>query len=393
MESAPKSFYHFTIIGAGASGLFLAQALLHYGLLKEQTLCIVESDTTKHNDRTWCYWNKGPITADPFVSNVWSEARALYSTNSSIHPYQYHHIHSADFYQHMKSELLKCNNIHWVFDTVIQTEQLNDQVSVLGLKHQWTTLKLFTSAAIDKTLITPANPKRFSKKEIHIKQSFVGWRVQTQEPVFDSERMTLMDFNVPQHNHTQFLYVLPFTKTDALLELTRFGEAAINKEEAEFELKRQMKELNCNYKIIEEEVGCIPMTNAFDVKNSHYPAATKIIPIGTLAGAIKPTTGYGFKRMHAHAQAIAQALSNNLPIPTTKRKPRFQFYDVLLLTILKKYPSKGKSIFERLFKSHPLPLILKFLDEETTIKEEIIIFSKLPILLFVRTLLNHMLRL
>jgi lycopene beta-cyclase len=393
MEVSSKPFYDFTIIGAGASGLFLAQALLQCGLLDKQTLCIVESDTTKANDRTWCYWNKGPITADPYVSKVWSGVQNVYASASGMTPYQYHHIHSADFYKHLKQELSGCSNIHWVFDKIIETTQQHECVTVAGLKYQWTTQKVFTAVAVNQSPSTPDYREHVSRKHIYLKQSFVGWRVQTQATVFNAEQMTLMDFNIPQQNHTQFLYVLPFTSNEALLELTRFGSEELTQQEAELELKRQMDALNCSYTIREVEIGCIPMSTVFDATRSHHPKDNSIIPIGTLAGAIKPTTGYGFKRMHTHAHAIAQAILHNQPIPTTQRKRRFQLYDVLLLTILKKYPEKGKPIFEQLFKSQPLPRILKFLDEETSIREEILIFAKLPIPLFVRTLVNHLLRL
>jgi lycopene beta-cyclase len=257
---------------------------------------------------------------------------------------------------------------------------------VNGLTFRWTTQKVFTSAKIDSISAVSAMSKRIVERKNSLTQSFVGWRVQTHSPVFHPKLMTLMDFNVPQGNHTQFLYLLPFTPNTALIELTRFGDVELTQKEAELELKRQMDKIGCNYSVNEVEIGSIPMTTAFDATHRYYPSGSNIIPIGTIAGAIKPTTGYGFKRMYAHAQAIATALANNQPIPTTKRKFRFQFYDALLLFILKKHPEKGKPIFERLFSSQSVPIILKFLDEETTIHEELLIFAKLPIPLFVRSL-------
>jgi lycopene beta-cyclase len=64
-------------------------------------------------------------------------------------------------------------------------------------------------------------------------------------------------------------------------------------------------------------------------------------------------------------------------------------YDQLLLRILWRQPHRGKAIFERLFNTQPVPLVLRFMDEETTLWEEVLIFSRLPIRLFLRTLFHH----
>ena len=64
-------------------------------------------------------------------------------------------------------------------------------------------------------------------------------------------------------------------------------------------------------------------------------------------------------------------------------------YDTLLLQIIASEGNRGKEIFEALFKSQPTPKILKFLDEETNIWDEISIFSKLPILLFLKSLIKY----
>jgi hypothetical protein len=45
--------------------------------------------------------------------------------------------------------------------------------------------------------------------------------------------MVMMDFNIPQNNYCQFIYVLPYTNNTALFDVTRFGKEKITKEEAE----------------------------------------------------------------------------------------------------------------------------------------------------------------
>jgi len=67
-------------------------------------------------------------------------------------------------------------------------------------------------------------------------------------------------------------------------------------------------------------------------------------------------------------------------------------YDHLLLRILYDQPHRGKAVFLRLFETQSLTRILKFLDEETTLREEIAIFSRLQIGLFLGSLFKHLTR-
>ncbi len=68
---------------------------------------------------------------------------------------------------------------------------------------------------------------------------------------------------------------------------------------------------------------------------------------------------------------------------------RFRFYDRLLLNILVDYPWRGKSIFERLFARIKVTTVLKFLDEGTNFWEEMQIFCRLQVALFVKILFRY----
>jgi Brp/Blh family beta-carotene 15,15'-monooxygenase len=59
----------------------------------------------------------------------------------------------------------------------------------------------------------------------------------------------------------------------------------------------------------------------------------------------------------------------------------------LLLHILKKSPSKGKHVFSQLFLKNKADSVLRFLDESTTIKEELRLFTTLPIHVFLKAAL------
>lgn len=126
------------------------------------------------------------------------------------------------------------------------------------------------------------------------------------------------------------------------------------------------------------------MTNAL-------PSATAmdgIIPIGGRAGAIKPSTGYAFNRIRKNTLALVsdgfESESNSF-----FKENRFNLYDTLLLQIIKTEPQKINLVMEQLFRNNKLSTILKFLDEETTLLEDLSIFSRLPIPLFLNQLKNY----
>lgn len=397
-----QTSYNYTIVGAGASGLWLARALLQHGLLQSKTLCIVESDADKNNDRTWCYWSSEPLSPEKMISKEWQSILQLNLSNKPIDlsPYRYYHVRSADFYLHLKNELRKSPSISWLPEEVLEVNQLQTHVEVVTNTQTWVTDRIFLSAlpsgrgtSADYQLSQQRFLKtRLKKKtDLFLWQSFVGWRVETTERKFDARSMSMMDFDVAQGGYTQFMYELPFSDNEALIELTRFGKEKLSKAEAEESLRLCMEKKGGSYNITELEIGSIPMTPQFDIKRKQLSTDERIIYIGTTGGAIKPTTGFGFKRMQAYANALAISMKEKTSLPSMYRSYRFRLYDILLLRILQNQPNRGKEIFEQLFRTQSIQRILKFLDEETTIFEEIAIFSRLPIRLFLKSLTDHLL--
>lgn len=389
--------YNYTIVGAGASGLWLANAMIDKGLLDNKTLCIVENDNNKLNDRTWCYWEKNALKEPQIISKEWRLIKDLYGKrNNQIFPYRYYHVKSNDFYQHLKTKLKKNPNIYWKIETVNTVDKITEsKLCVQTINQSWETNYAFLSAlpVANKDLETEKLNQYLGKqnKKIFIWQSFVGYRIKAANPVFNPSEIIMMDFNVDQANATQFFYELPLSENEALVEFTRFGTEIIDYDYAINQIENRLKNKNISYQILEIEKGAIPMTPQFDQQNNSLASNQNIIYIGTLGGAIKPTTGYGFKRMFHYAEKLAEALKNeeNTNLPTMKRKWRFRIYDIILLQILVDTPHLGKNIFQTLFTNQPITRILKFLDEETSVIEEIKIFSKLPLLTFIKSLFKY----
>ena len=354
------------------------------GLLDDKTLLIVECDKSKQNDRTWCFWGDALIQDLSFVDFSWSQVQ-VFGESQRIDPYTYHHCRSEAFYAFVKNALVSSGHIDWCFGRVAATRQIGSQVSV--------DVQIDNDAGVENLNVAAewffgSGGASVETSEIALWQSFVGWRVKSKsgETIFDSAACTLMDFRIEQRGKTRFLYVLPFSGEEALIEVTQFDKEILGLEEGQRMLQEICEIRGWDVSMIELEHNAIPMSSIFDASERFHAADTRIVLLGVVAGALKPTTGYGFLRMMQHGKSIASALKSNELIPTIYRKRRFRFYDDLLLRILQKHPNRGKQIFDQLFQHQRASTVLRFLNEKTNLLQEIVIFSWLPKRLFLRTL-------
>ena len=115
----------------------------------------------------------------------------------------------------------------------------------------------------------------------------------------------------------------------------------------------------------------------------------RIINIGSVGGASKPSTGYTFLRIQQQCQSLVQQMENGQePFPLLMGSTRFGLYDEMLLNIMDKKGDYSEDIFRQLFQNNPVQRILKFLDEETHIGEELLIMNSVPRKKFIKSFLN-----
>jgi lycopene beta-cyclase len=191
--------------------------------------------------------------------------------------------------------------------------------------------------------------------------------------------MTLMDFSLPASTNEMavFHYILPFSKTKALIETTVFTRSDYKKEAYEriWQDYMSLNYANQKFTVLLDENGTIPMGIPPVKKEGTF------FSIGAAAGNMKASTGYAFTRMHQDAILRAQNRSAKTP-------ERFRFYDKMLLKIMQKEMNKIPDVMDRLFGRVPTPLILCFLDNKTTLSQEIGLLSQLDVPLFLKHLIK-----
>lgn len=366
---------HYDIIlsGGGCAGLSLAY-YLHKSEFRDARILILDTAPKTRNDKTWCYWSSKPAPFKCASEQYWEQIEFVdpdISKVSDIDPYRYYHIRSLDFYDEIYQLLEQNPNVEFRYETVNDLADLPNGAKVVTSRNTYTANWIFNSIVFPQQV----QPEKY----FYLKQHFCGWRIKLDEPGFDPLTMRMMDFSVDQGNDTRFVYILPFSEDEALIEYTVFSSDSWDESEYYSQLRnyisQQLKLEPSQYQILEEETGVIPMTNhPFPRKTGKH-----IYNLGTAGGFTKPSTGYTFSRIQEDTQALVRGLCEkgnpDYALPFIKR---FAFYDSLLLYIIKNHGHKIRPIFHRLFSRNKFYKILRFLNEETTLWEELKILVRLP---------------
>ena len=156
----------------------------------------------------------------------------------------------------------------------------------------------------------------------------------------------------------------------------------MNDSEYDQEISDYLKEKGIsNYKIISKEKGVIPMTcfnyAKYNTKN--------LINIGTSGGWTKPSTGYTFKFIDKKSSQLLSFLEKQNDFRKFEKKTRFWYYDRIFLDVLYYQNHLGSYLFERLFLKNNIERIFRFLDNESSLLDDLKITLSFPKLLFTKT--------
>ncbi|KAF2336580.1 lycopene cyclase family protein [Flavobacterium daemonense] len=380
MNSSQIKHFDYIFTGTGLAALMTIYKMVLSGEFSNKSILLLDKDIKKTNDRTWCFWEKEDSVWNSVISKKWDLAlfaNENFNRDLTIKPYSYCKIKGLDFYDFVFETISKETNITFLNEKVTDINELETHVFVGTEENRYTCNYLFNS------IYAKAFAESQNKYPV-LQQHFIGWFVKTEAAVFDSEKVTFMDFSVVQKENTRFMYVLPTSETEALVEYTLFSGNLLPKEEYENEIQIYLEKLGVNqFEILENEQGSIPMTcYPFWKKNTK-----RVLNIGTAGGWTKASTGYTFKNSDKKSSELVSFLQNeNLKMKAFHKKSRFWFYDLLLLDILYRHNELGSSIFSSLFKKGNPNLILKFLDEETNLFEDFQVIMKCPKVPFIKAL-------
>ena len=371
--------FDYIICGGGASGLLLSNAFISDKFFNDKKILIIERESKTTNDKTFGFWNDKESVLDEMVFKEWEFAEFKDSNSYNtflLNPYKYKMIKSSQFYSHIGNKILKASNFKYLNSNINEIDEINNIVKTDDGE--------FNSSIIFSSIYNEVNFKKYPL----LKQHFIGWTIETKSESFDDNKITFMDFSVDQKDEIRFMYILPFSKNKALVEYTLFSKELISDNEYEKEIKSYLKENNIQgYTIKEKEKGMIPMTcyPFFENNTDTY------FQIGTAGGWSKPSTGYTIKNSIKKIDVIVESLKQNKPLSKIRFKNRFWYYDLLFLDVLIASKGKGSQVFSDLFKNNDPIKIFKFLDENSSVVEELSIFLSVDIKTFVKSLFKRIL--
>ena len=362
----------YTIIGAGAAGLSLCHALLERGV--EDEIVVADQKAAFTDDRTWCFWNTASHPFSLLASRCWPRWDVVQSSGevaSQASAQGYACLRGIDFYSFVCERIRRAPNVALKLDAPVESLFCHDGgVTVAAGGAEWEADWVFDS-----------RPRPVPLGGLSFSQRFFGQFVRASFPAFDLSRCTLMDFRVSQERGLHFVYVLPFSPSEALVENTYIqpvGTGKIMPDQHRQEISAFLAEAYSlhSFEVEREEGGAIPMTTQPFPKRDG-----RIFFIGTSGGCAKPSSGYTFTRIQEQCRQIADAAKSE-DLDTFQEKPpfwRYRFFDTVFLQALHDNPAAFPGYFHCLFSRVSPEALTAFLSETSSWPSDLQILRSLPL--------------
>jgi lycopene beta-cyclase len=433
-DGARAHHWDIVILGGGMAGMSLAVRLAT-PMFKHLKILVVDprfaedrSDATVR-DRTWCAWRTKATPWHPFADAVSASWREVLLTRSNTPADEirctlgsdglsYEYIASNDFYENADRRLNSATHIR-------RLAGAGDSITDQAGENAPLSLRVLTNSealTITCDLVFDSRPPSARRPDPQDwVQHFVGWMVNTSKPVFDPSYVTLMDFLPSASSSVHFMYVLPLSATQALVEDTWFSPAADTQtplpDESRFQYESHIAEYlakkndvdPAEMKTLYREQGVIGMSPA----NTPPQGRMRIIPIGTRGGMVRASSGYAFAETQLGCDAIASELARQIAeegnaSATTREsttsqwrggihipawKPQYlAWMDRLLLRALKDNQGLASDLFCKLFRDAPTPALIRFLSSHPTWRDTLQVVLACPKLPLLRAFANDLLR-
>ncbi|MGW3044200.1 lycopene cyclase family protein [Kitasatospora sp. NPDC001159] len=376
------------VIGSGAAGLLLADELTRPGRRTPPSVALLElpsDDPRRPPPRTWCFWERDAGRFDELLAGSWDSAGIVSSdgrvTRHPLAPLRYKMLRSPDVEVWLNARPGGAAHLTRVIGTAggIADSPAGAVVAVDGAHGP---LEVRARWVFDSR---PRPPRRDARTTL--RQHFHGWFVEADLSSFDPRLPLLMDFRVPQPAAgLAFGYVLPTSERHALVEYTVFSRDPWPAPAYDRALRTYLGQALGvgSYRVEGVEHGVIPMTDAtFPRQESRH-----VFRIGTAGGATRPATGYTFTAALRQARAVARAVDLGArPVPPRPHRRRHLAMDAVLLHAIDT-GRIGPAFFTGLFRRNRAATVLRFLDGDSGLLDELAIGLSCPFTPMLRTCLD-----
>ncbi len=357
------------IRGAGLSGLSVARELLRH----EPRTNITIFDTRPrlpHPPRTFCFFR--PRDHSTISGHIYSWNSVIFRGRSferrldvSRRPYTM--IQGDDFFSSTLRELEE-GGVQFRWDLAA--------VEIHGNSIQADTATIPFDVVIDAAF-------EAKSAQSTLWQSFAGVWVTMEEPSFDPSAAMLMDLEASSAEApVSFLYILPTSERTALVEHTTFSPSPMAKE---YHLERCFEWLGRHHPGKMQrgatEYGRIPM--GLQRSPNHGRCV-----VGSVAGVVRPSTGYAFLRAQEHAREVALHVLGRGDTPLNPYPRWLETADSLFLRALLNAPLEGRHIMERLLSRARGDSLVAFLSGDVGPLDALSVWLSVPKFTMIRSLLR-----
>jgi|TARA_B100000795_G_scaffold60685_1_gene40638 lycopene beta-cyclase len=368
------------IIGGGCAGLSLAY---EYAQMKKAGLsvCILEKRKNYHDDRTWCFWldHQQEFSHRDIILNSWKawrfSSREQSHTHRSEH-FSYCHIASLAFYKKTTEAINEDPRQTLVLEQVVSKIEKNGK----SFNVEGPNLSARATHVIDTRAYEPNELIQYTQ----IFQSFSGVEIETEDDLFDSELVGLMDDIQGNGKICQFRYLLPFTKRRALIEFTSFSNAYHPPSDLNASLQCYLDSLEVSYKVIRKEQGVLPMGI------NHPPRSEDGIILGGMKNDnLKPSSGYGFLRTQIWAKLIVTKFCNDTLDIKVRKAGHYipDFFDHTFLRVLDNNIDLAEDIFMSIGKNMNPDSFAKFMSDKAQVHDFMRLIAAVPKQPFIKAVL------
>ncbi len=354
------------ILGGGCAGLSLAARLARTRL----SFRVIEPRTRYADDRAWSFWRTRP---DPFQDCVraswraWTVEGPRGLTRNGSHRIPYQTVSAGAFYDRALTLIDEAAG-----GAVALGVRAEAVAPMPGGAFVQTSDGGFTARHVVDTR-PPARRPAFG-------QFFLGREIATSGAAFDPTTVQLMHFRRGHSAGVDFLYVLPFARDRALVEVTCFAPAPPSRPALAAWLDAEIAALGAGaHDVMGEEAGALPMEVGY-----RTPALAGVTHLGLAGGAARPSTGYAFQRIQAQAAQVVETLTRHDSAHALRDTRFTQFMDGVFLRVLASAPERGPAIFESLFRNAPSDRLARFLSGSTRADDRLSVMASLPPLPFLR---------
>ncbi|MDG2034565.1 MAG: lycopene cyclase family protein [Rhodospirillales bacterium] len=346
------------IIGDGCAGLSLAARARD--LPDHQLTLIVPEGAPPPQEHIWGFWRlTGLDAAVSLAHQAWETWRIVTEETSaelasSSHPY--HALYRSRWEAHCRTRA--------------------EEAGVRIVNQQETTID-------PSAQILDSRPSPIPHGQLM--QHFIGWEVTVESGTFDPSMATLMDFRCDQSRGIHFIYVLPFSDSEALVESTMFCSQRAPDDFFETAISTYLKEHHGqhNYSVTRVENGAIPMGR---LRRSSDPA----MGLGGNGGAIKPSSGYAFSFIQKQIAAAIASTSNRTN--GMKVRPPHKMIDLwmdeVFVTVMRQWPTAAPNIFMRMARGLTGDEFAIFLSGEATWHLRLKVILAMPKWIFIRSFMR-----